>query len=183
MKTAVKVFAVLASLLFDVVSAESACFVAQGLVASIPRSKFLQTRCSTPARREEPFRAVKLFRAPHLSIGSVRRFSRVGMSLRQHNAEETWRDLEVPVPGCVLVASPDEVDHFFRRAVVLILSTGGQGNRRRRPPNYLRPGSHRPGNALPDSHCLELEGCHLFSQERSLQVVASEDAVRCPLAM
>lgn len=30
-------------------------------------------------------------------------------------------------PGCVLVASPDEIDHFSRHAVVLVLSHGAQG--------------------------------------------------------
>ena len=34
----------------------------------------------------------------------------------------SWKDLSAPEPGCVLVAAPDEVDHFFRRAVVLLLS-------------------------------------------------------------
>jgi hypothetical protein len=31
--------------------------------------------------------------------------------------------------GCVLVASPDEIDHFSRHAVVLVLSHGAQGSR------------------------------------------------------
>ena len=31
--------------------------------------------------------------------------------------------------GCVLVASPDEIDHFSRHAVVLVLSHGEQGSR------------------------------------------------------
>jgi len=43
--------------------------------------------------------------------------------------EAVFEPLSNVAAGCVLVASPDEIDHFSRHAVVLVLSHGAQGSR------------------------------------------------------
>ena len=45
------------------------------------------------------------------------------------HGEAVFEPLSNVAAGCVLVASPDEIDHFSRHAVVLVLSHGAQGSR------------------------------------------------------
>ncbi|EKX50894.1 hypothetical protein GUITHDRAFT_103478 [Guillardia theta CCMP2712] len=44
------------------------------------------------------------------------------------SSQGVWREGSVE-PGCVLVASPEEVDHFFRHAVVLLLEHSDGGSK------------------------------------------------------
>ena len=46
-----------------------------------------------------------------------------------HGEPSVFEPLGNVAAGCVLVASPDEIDHFSRHAVVLVLSHGAQGSR------------------------------------------------------
>lgn len=66
----------------------------------------------------------------HAGAGAVSRARpRSRVAAGQWHGEAVFELLSNAEAGCVLVASPDEIDHFSRHAVVLVLSHGAQGSR------------------------------------------------------
>ena len=101
------------------------------LIGCIPTTCFLVPRFPPiPAAwlrqgSQYPGHGRELVRCPAPSAGSVLRLS----VSSQDSSVPVFTPRQEVEAGCVLVAAPDEIDHFSRHAVVIVLSHGPQGSR------------------------------------------------------
>jgi hypothetical protein len=95
--------------------------------AAAPTSSFWRPPMLQPGLCSAPMSALPWQRAGAGAVSRAR--PRCRASAGPGHGEAVFEPLSNVATGCVLVASPDEIDHFSRHAVVLVLSHGAQGSR------------------------------------------------------